>query len=350
MKMMKAYPLLFAVIIFGLSCKDETKLPDEANKPIPVTIARFDKDFFNIDTAQITADLHLLQAKYPDFLPGYLNAILGINPEDPLAPVAIKAFLQSYYGVYLTGNIVVNKHKNEWVAQTEDALKWMRYLVPAFKPDSPFVLTTFVGPMDAFEAFSIGDYGDVRTSNGAGIAMQLHLGQREEIYNQGLQSGIFYRYQVRRFEPDMVVVNTIKNVIEDQFSYTAGGKPLVEEMVEKGKRLYLLKKLLPAVNDSLLLGYSGDQLKGSIENEAVIWQFFVKNDLLFTIDPSINQGYIKDGPKTPELGEASPGYIGLFTGLQIVESFMEKYPETSIPVLMQKDPGQLFSESGYKPN
>ena len=347
---MKAYLSLFAVVLFALCCKDESKLPAEANQSIPVTIARFDKDFFSLDTTQLTPSLNSLQEKYPDFLPGYLNAILGINPVDPLAPDAIKAFLQSYYGVYLTGNIVVNKYKDEWAAQTENALKWMHYLVPAFKPDSPFVLTTFIGPMDAFEAFSIGDYGDVRTRDGAGIAIQLHLGQREEIYNQGLQNGIFYRYQVRRFEPDMVVVNTMKNVIEDQFPYTAGGKPLVEEMVEKGKRLYLLKRLLPAVNDSLLLGYSGDQLKGSIENEAVIWQFFVKNDLLFNIDPSINQGYIKDGPKTPELGEASPGYIGLFTGLRMVESFMEKHSEITIPDLMKKDAGELFSECGYKPN
>lgn len=347
---MKSLLSLFGVVIFGITCNDETKLPDEANQPLPVTVTRFDKDFFNIDTTNLSNSLNTLQSKYPDFLPSYMNAILGINPADPMAPEAIKAFLQSYYGVYLTGNIVVNKHKDEWAAQTEDALKWMRYLVPAFKPDSPFVLTTFVGPMDAFEAFSIGDYGDVRTANGAGIAMQLHLGQREEIYNQGLQNGIFYRYQVRRFEPDMVVVNTMKNVIEDQFPYTAGGKPLVEEMVEKGKRLFLLKKVLPSVHDSLILGYSGDQLKGCIENESVIWQFFVKNDLLFNIDPSINQGFIKDGPKTPELGEASPGYIGLFTGLRMVESFMEKYPETTIPALMQKEPGELFSACGYKPN
>jgi hypothetical protein len=146
-----------------------------------------------------------------------------------------------------------------------------------------------------------------------------------------------------------MLINAMKNILEDFFPYKASGKPLVEEMVEKGKRIYLLKKLLPETSDSLLLGYTGKQLKGCKENEALIWQFFVKNDLLFSIDAVINQQYIKDGPKTPELGDDSPGYIGLFTGLRIVEAFMQKKGSVSIDELMRFPAEKLFRESGYRP-
>lgn len=333
-----------------VACRQKTGLPESALAPIPIEVSRFDKDFFAIDTTRLDSGLNHLAAKYPDFYPAYLTAVLGINPADTLAAAAVKAFIASYRPVFFEGDLVLKQHEAAWKQQTEKGLQWLRYLVPGFKPDSPFVLTPFIGPMDAFEAFSTGDYGDVRTTNGAGIAMQLHLGQQNEWYNQGLQNGIFYRYQVRRFEPEMVVVNVLKTVLDDIFPYKAEGKPLVAEMVEKGKRLALLKRCLPEVPDSLLVGYSGSQLEGCLANEAVVWQFFVKNDLLYGTDPSINQQYIKDGPKTPELGEASPGYIGLFTGWRIVEKYLDNYPDTKMTDLMEMDPEVLFQRSRYKPD
>jgi uncharacterized protein YjaZ len=81
----------------------------------------------------------------------------------------------------------------------------------------------------------------------------------------------------------------------------------------------------------------------------LIWNFFVKNDLLYSIDPTVNQQYIRDGPKTPELGEASPGYIGLFTGWRIVEAYMEKNDGLNMEKLMQTSANTILQGSGYKP-
>jgi hypothetical protein len=342
--------LILSSVVFLISgCKNKSGLPADARQAIPVGIARFDQDFFNLDTANIMGGLEVLAVKYPDFLPGYLSAILGIDPTDPRAPEAIKAFLRTYRPVYALAQEVTKEYLPTVQTELEEGLQWMRYLVPSFKPDSAFTITTFIGPMDAFENFSIGDYGDVRTANGVGVALQLHLGADAQVYLQGIESGIFFNYQVRRFSPEMITVNAMKNIIDDHFPYTAAGKPLVEEMVEKGKRMYLVKRLLPDVEDSLLTGYTGNQLKGCFENEEVIWQFFVKNDLLYSIEPTINQQFIRDGPKTPELGEASPGYIGLFTGWRIVETYMDKNPGISIEQLMQTPSNTLFQGSGYRP-
>ncbi len=337
----------FSVIIF--SCENKPKLPAEARIEVPIVINRFDKDLFSIDTANLDAGLDALARKYPDFFSGYLNAILGIQPQSLQATDAIKAFLSSYYPVYQEATPIADNYLPEIIPQFEIGLQWLRYLVPAFKPDSPFVVTTFIGPMDAFESFSVGDYGDVRTANGVGVALQFHLGEQAQVYNQGIQSGLFFNYQVRRFTPETILVNAMKNVVDDLFPYTSAGKNLMAEMVDKGKRIYVLKRILPQVADSLLIGYTGTQLKGCFENEGTIWQFFVKNDLLFSIEPSINQQYLRDGPKTPELGDASPGYIGLFVGWRIVEAFMEKNKGLSVERLMQTPANTIFQASRYKP-
>lgn len=345
-----AFPAALAFItVFLISCNSGPRLPKGAEGTIPIKISRFDKDFFALDTNNLEAGLKSLEEKYPDFYPGFLTAILGIAPQGPLAHLAVKSFLTSYLPVYRAALPLAEKGIPQMAPQIEQGLQWMRYLVPSFRPDSPFVVTTFIGPMDAFESFSVGDYGDVRTANGVGVALQLHLGEGEPIYQEGMQSGVFFNYQVRRFTKETVPVNAMKNIIDDLYPYQAAGKTLVEEMVEKGKRIYLLKRVMPNVADSLLIGYTGNQFKGCFENEATIWGFFVKNDLLFSIEPSINQQYIKDGPKTPELGDASPGYIGLFTGWRIVEAFMGKRPKTTIEQLMGLPAAEIFQASGYKP-
>src|SRR4030095_3734969 len=110
--------------------------------------------------------------------------------------------------------------------------------------------------------------------------------------------------------------------------------PLIEQMVDKGKRLYVLDRLLPFTPDTLKLGYTQNQLKGCLSNEGAIWNFFVENNLLYETDPMKIKAYRNDGPTTPELGDQSPGFICLFTGRQIVKSYMEKFPNTRLQDLL----------------
>ncbi|MCU0402939.1 MAG: hypothetical protein MUE99_00185 [Chitinophagaceae bacterium] len=345
----------FLLFLIGFSClwigacNGESRLPMEAMRPVEIRIDRFDSALFSMDTSRMAEELNALSSRYGDFFTGYLTAVLGIFPENPQATEGVKSFIRSYHPVYKQADPIVSKYLHGVLPEIEHSLQWLSFLVPSFIPDSPFVITPFIGPMDAYESFSVGDYGDVRTANGAGIAMQFHLGGNAPLYEQGMQSGIFYAYQVRRFSPETIPVNIMKCLVDDIFPYQASGKQLVDEMIEKGKRIYLLKRIMPSTPDSLLLGYTGKQLEGCFENESLIWGFFVKNDLLYSLEPTINQQYIRDGPKTPELGEASPGYIGLFTGWRIVESYMEKNKGTSIDQLMKTPPNTVFQASGYRP-
>ena len=76
---------------------------------------------------------------------------------------------------------------------------------------------------------------------------------------------------------------------------------------------------------------------------------FVQNNLLQTIDNNVIKNYIGDGPKTQELGEASPGNIGSFAGWQIIKKYMQKNPKTGLKELMAIDAETIFAEAKYKP-
>ena len=127
------------------------------------------------------------------------------------------------------------------------------------------------------------------------------------------------------------------------------GRHLVLQMVEKGKRMYLLDHLMPRTPDTLKIGYTENQLKGCYSNEGLIWNYFLTNSLLYSNDPAMIKNYIGESPNTPEFGEGAPGNIGLFTGWQIVKKYMEKNESLSFEELMKTDSKKLFEESKYRP-
>lgn len=330
-------------------CGEKAAYPDVDHIQANIKVRRFDRVVASIDTASLPAATAALVANYPGFYEGFFSNVLGIPVHDEQSMDALLAFSGSYQPVFAEADSVWRKDSSAFLKDLRLALQLARHYFPEKPFPNPFEVITFVGPMDAFEPFGIGDYGDVSTRDGAGLALQFYLGAGSGIYEAGMESGIMNEYQVRRFEPDMMVVNTVKNMVLQLYPYQSDGAVLLEEMIEKGKRMYILKKLLPSTADSLQFGYPARGMQGCLENEALIWDFFVKSDLLYSKEPQINQLYIRDGPKTQELGEGAPGYIGLFVGRRIVETFMEKNKGVTLQQMMAIPFGKMLEQSGYKP-
>ncbi len=341
------YLIAFCIISVSLfSCGDKKNIPDVSNIKIDVQVQHFEKDFFALDTTHLQEGLQKLAIKYPQFASDFFSNILGLQKLDDSSAVYIKGFYASYKPMLQTTEQLFGDF-SKYEKDIKQSFQFVKYYFPNYQ--LPHKIITFIGPMDAYFNGSISSYGDVMTQAGPAIGLQLHLGANAPEYNVGLQSGQVFLYQTARFTPATIPVNTIKNIIDDLFPYKAEGRPLIEEMIEKGKRLYVLDKLMPYTNDTLKIGYTKSQLDGCRQHEASIWNFFVQNNLLFSIEPSMNKDYIADGPKTQALGEASPGYIGLFVGWQIINNWMAKNNKTTLDQLMQKDAKELFNEVGYKP-
>jgi hypothetical protein len=336
---------IILLVFIIAACRNDKNIPDVSNIKVDITVQRFEQDFFALDTNNLNQNLDALSNKYPQFFGDFLNNILGLPPSDSSLP-AIKSFIAYYMPVYrqtqqLFGNF------SKWQREIERGLQFTKYYFPKYS--LPKSIITFIGPMDAYFTGTIGAYGDAMTQAGPAIGLQLHLGANDSAYLQGMQQGAIFQYQVRRFEPTTIPVNVMKNIVDDMFPYQADGRPLVEQMIEKGKRLYVLDQLMPEASDTLKTGYSKAQLDLCNEHEGDIWNYFVKNELLYGIDPLQQRELLEDGPKTQELGEGVPGFIGLYTGWKIVQKWMEKNDKISLEELMKKDAKTLFNEAAYKP-
>ena len=337
---MRIIVVFFCVACMLFSCKSNDNVPDVSGIKVELTTQRFERDLFTLDSSNFTSQLDLLQGKYPSFGENFLATILNCDPRWSADSVAIyvRGFTRAYKKVYDTAQIVF-KDFSPYEKKIKQGLQFLKYYFPNY--NVPKKVITYIGPIDG--------YGDILSDDAIIVGLQHHLGKNYSLYKTALVQEIYPGYISNRFEPDYIDVNCMKNIVLDLFPEKMEDKPLIQQMVEKGKRLFVLSKLLPHTDEYKLIGYTEKQLKDVYGHEAAIWNLFVQNNFLQTIDNNIIKNYIGESPKTQELGEASPGNIGSFAGWQIVKKFMQKNPKYSLPQLMAADAETIFQEAKYKP-
>lgn len=295
--------------------------------------------------------MNSLLQKYPKFTPDFVENILGLDMDSLLIPgneqdSAIRLFIHDYRPVKDSSELLYKDFGKE-ASEIKKALQFVKYYFPQYK--LPQSLITFIGPINANFETSFGTQGDVLTSEGLGIGLQLHMGKNYSLYKSREGEEQYPDYLANNFDEKHITVNCMRNIVDDLYPDKTNGKPLIEQMVEKGKRIYLLTKFLPNTPENICFGYTEKQLKDCYKNEAVIWNFFLNNDLLNNSEQNIIKNYIGESPKTQELGDDSPGNIGTFTGLQIVKKYLEKFPETTLQDLMKTDANEIYTKTKYKP-
>ena len=348
--MYKIISCILAATLF-FSCKNGKNIPDVSGIKVNLESRRFEQDFFAIDTNNVAASLQQVLKKYPRFTPEFVANILGLDMDSLLIPFnpqdkAVSLFIKDYTHIKDSSDKLFKDFSKE-NDEIKKALQFVKYYFPEYK--IPASVITFIGPINANFETSFGTQGDILTSEGLGIGLQLHLGKNFSLYQSPEGQEQYPEYLSNNFDPDHIPVNCMRNIVDDQYPDRSTGRALIEQMVEKGKRLYLLTKFLPNTPEYLCIGYTEKQMKDSYTNEAVIWDFFLNNDLLNNTEQNITKNYVGESPKTQEFGNDSPGNLGSFSGLQIVKKYLEKFPETSLKALMNVEARDVFAKSKYKP-
>lgn len=337
---MKRFSFYFLIILIISGCKGRN-IPDVSNIKVDLQLQHFEKDFFSIDTNHTDQSLEQLHQKYPGFLQDFLFNILAL-PAHPDSAAAVEqqvtAFIRSYIPLKDSADKVFT-NLNTTQEQVKRGLQFVKYYFPSYR--LPTKMITFIGPINS--------YGNILTTDALAIGLQLYLGKNYSLYQTQEGQEMYPAYISRRFDKEYIPVNCIKTIVDDIFPDNNAGRPLVEQMIQAGKRLYVLDHLMPETPDTLKTGYTQKQLEGCFANEATIWSFFVQNDLLYTTDPSVTKDYMNEAPLTQAFGKDSPGFIGQFTGWQIVKKWMEKNEKVSLEELFKTDPKAIFMQSKYKP-
>ena len=329
-----------AIVTVFFSCNNSDGTPDVSNIEIKLNTKRFDKELFSLDSNQMVLQLDPLIAKYPSFGENFLISILGADPKWNTDTTAnyVKEFIAAYRPIYDTAEKIFSDF-SPYENEIKSSLQFLKYYFPIYK--TPEKIITYIGPLDG--------YGDILSEDAIIIGLQHHLGKSASYYQSSRLQETYPSYITNRFEPDYISINCMKNIILDMYPEKKDESTLAVKMIENGKRLYCLQKLLPEKKSYQLIGYTETQLKDCYTHEANIWNLFIQNDLLQIIDNNTIKNYIGDSPKTQELGEASPGNIGSFTGWQIVKKYMDNNPKVSLLSLMGTNAEIILEKAKYKP-
>ena len=308
---MRTTVLLYGLIGLALAgCSSSTQDPAQL-VPIPkLTEIRFDSAFFAMDSLHFESDLAKLVQQYPQFSEDYFNRILMLSSKKESKKIL--AFYKAYLPIYQATTKVQAFKKA--TPEITVAFKRFHYYFPTYT--LPKQLIYFIGPLET--------YGNVVTKDGLAIGLQLYMGAESSWYYSEQINTIYPTYISRLFAPEYIVVNSVQNILNDYDPLALNGKQLIEQMIEIGKRHYILSQCLPNASDTLLLGYTSNQLKAIEDDRGDIWTFLSSQNRLFSVDPSLTAATLNEAPYNDYFGEAIPGNVGKYIGYTIVKSWMSQ--------------------------
>ncbi len=328
---------LVAIIVLVTSCNSGKDKPDVSNIKVTVEIDRFEQSFFKIDTNQLPQGLARLQQQYPEFYPTFMQDILQVAPNDPASLPIIKTIISSYSSL---NDSIQKKYSNlNWLRnELQDNFRYVKYYYPNYP--LPRIIT-FIGTLDA--------PGAVLTHLYLGIGLHQYAGKNFSAYQDPEVQQLYPAYISRRFDQEYMTANSMRAIVDDIYPDQSVGKPLIEQMVEKGKQWFLLDHFLPDAPDSVKTGYTGKQLDWVAQNEGNVWGYIIKNENLYSIEPHVIQTYIGEAPFTQGMPQNSPGNIGQWIGWRIVQQFAEKNEKLTVPQILQTPAKALFEGANYRP-
>jgi hypothetical protein len=182
-----------------------------------------------------------------------------------------------------------------------------------------------------------------------GISLDRYLGSDCEYYPR-LE---IYRYIAARMNsynivPDCIYGWGASEWIFDSMSYQTDN--VLARILHEGKLRYFEKCMLPEVNDTVLFGFTADQMKFCRNNELQMWQYLIEHDLLFSTDQFTIRKLTGEAPFTSFFTKESPGRAAVWLGFRIIESYMMKNRDISLGDLMiNPDIQGILEKARYNP-
>lgn len=334
---MKKIIFALAVILLVCSCdRGRTYFPKDIDS-LPIEIIRFDNALMNVQPSSVAQDIRVLYDEYPVFMPLWVEDIIGIPSFDT-------AYLEQQLPLFLNDTLYGFKQTNAREQEVfsdvtklqEDlgkAFARIRYLYP--QTDIPafyLFISGFQTPIYFNEDF-------------IGIGADMYLGSDYEYYNR-----VVYSYQKQTMRPECIPVDVVSAFLFRELPYTSSKSRLLDQMIYRGKIMYLTAQIFDKTPDYEVMGWTKEQWEWCERNEKGIWHLVMDKRDLFKTESIVLTSYLNDGPFTSEVSQDSPGRLGIWLGWRIAESYMEHNKNITLQQLISEpDAQKILEESYYRP-
>jgi hypothetical protein len=337
MRFLIQYGLFFTILIIcSLSCKHARKNPDISNVKINLKVLRFEQDLFGAEFEKFADSLAFFRKKYGEFFDIFNYKIIRIGSDkNPVYPDLLKDFVTDY-NMNKVYKEVSNQFAdfNELQLKITDAFRYYKYYFPELPV--PIIITSITGFNQSI----------ITTDTLLGIGLDRYLGTGNEYYNR---LGLSHYLQLN-MDKAKIPSDCIKGWAMTQFAMSDSSTSLLSNILYQGKICYFTRSLMPSEPDTLVIGMGAAQIEWCRANENKMWACLVENKLLFKSDYQTINKFIGNAPYTKDFGRNSPGRAAVWLGWQIINRYMNRNIDVSLPVLMKENDYQkILRLSKYRP-
>ena len=272
--MKQLLPILFIALSLTACTKSRTYFPKNL-EPQPVEIVRFDNALLNINAQTALQDIRLIANEYPTFFPFFVENILGISANDT-------AFLVEQLPRFLEDTIYGFKQTNEreriLFASTHDlelqlsqAFARVHYLYPELPIPTIYF---FISGFNASILFVDDDIA---------VGADMYLGSDYEYYNR-----VVHDYQKVTMRKECIPVDVVSAHLFRYLPYTSTKSRLIDNMIYRGKIMYLLAQIFSDIPAYEVMGYTKEQWNWCIKHERAVWHLMMDKKDLFKNESLVN--------------------------------------------------------------
>ncbi len=334
MKKINVLYILFFLLALS-SCNKKSRFAiDTSKERIEVKINRFDSALITLDTLKKN-NYATLSAKYPDFFQAFISEVLDVPAEDTLG-------IEKLFSHYLNDKkfIPVNKKALETfnnISDIESSVSEAFTIIHHYFPEVTLPEIYF---------YVSGFNRSILLSNKfIGIGTDMYLGSDFPAYKD-----ISYNYQLYGMRRECLATDIVSATLFRMFPMNSQQERLLDNMIHRGKVMYLLSVVMPTEKAADLMGYTPEQWEWCNKFHKDCWTSIIDNKHLFSTDLELIRKYMNEAPFTAPISQESPGRLGTWIGWQIVDSYMKNNNDIGLRKLMDESNYQIILEkSGYKP-
>jgi len=330
MKFIHIILYLFCTLLFacgGDSCQDG---PDVSSIPMEVSIERLDQEMFSLNHKE---ELSAFLDKYPMLSDRFYRA--EEFPHDSILVNQLHMIVTDPYIDTLyqqTQETFPDLESLE--TEFENAFRHIKHYYPDFTPPKIYAAFSALGTVGA-DLF-VSDELIV-------ISIEHFLGEDARFRPR------VYDYIINRYRPEYIVPNCVMLLSNKWNATEIDDNTLLAEMIYYGKSYYFTQKMLPCLSDTVLTGYTAEELSVATENDKLIWSHFINKELLYETSHIIKPRYVGERPSVAEINAKIPGRIGRWLGWQIVEQYADNTGASINELMRSGNAQEIFTGSKYKP-
>lgn len=291
---------------------------------IKLKIDNFDHYFFSIDSLKFKNEIELLKKRFPEFFMYDidLKTLSGRYNDNQIKSLFYK--VDSVFKDIKKFNLEIEKIFTNY----------FKY----FPKSDSIKVYTWVSNFESLEPIIVKD-------NLILISLDMFLGKNSIEYSY------FPNYIKSSFNKFNIPSKLFNSYFESKIQ-KSNETNFLSQILDYGKVYYLTSLILKNEKPNVIFGCDERKMKWCINNQELIWKYFIEQEIIFSSDIRNKQRFIDDAPFSKfgsSIDHKSPGGVGKWIGWKIIESYMLNNPEVTLNDLINEyDSKKILNKSRYK--